>query len=74
VSMHKLRSRSFEVKRVDVVGAEMMSPGVTWTFLGMPCAIALVGDICTMWARRVEKLGSSEVRHRKEASVRASET
>jgi hypothetical protein len=49
----------------------MTSPGVTWTFLGMPCAIALVGDICTMWAQRVEKLGSSEVEHRKEASVRA---
>jgi hypothetical protein len=39
----------------------MTSPGVTWTFLGVPRAIALVGDSCTMWARRIEKPGSLEV-------------
>jgi hypothetical protein len=48
----------------------MTSPGVMWTFLGMTRAITLVGDICTMWARRVEKLKIFEVGHRKEASVR----
>ena len=48
--------------------------GVVWTFVGVPCSISLVGDICTMWAQRVENLRSSKFKHRKEASVRASET
>jgi hypothetical protein len=33
-----------------------MSHGVTWTSLGIPRAIALVGYGRTMWARRIEKL------------------
>jgi hypothetical protein len=33
----------------------MTSPGVTWNFLCVPHAIALVGDGCTMWARGIEK-------------------
>jgi hypothetical protein len=37
-----------------VVGPDDV-PGVMWTFLGIPRAIALVGDSCTMWARRIEK-------------------
>jgi hypothetical protein len=70
----KFLSPKFRSKRGRRGGGQMKSLGVTWTFLGVPHAIALVGDISTMWAWRVEKLGSSEVRHRKEASVRASET
>jgi hypothetical protein len=34
----------------------MTSPGVTWTFLGIPHAIALVGDDCTMWGPRLHNV------------------
>jgi hypothetical protein len=43
----------------------MTSSGVTWTFLGVPCAIILVGDNCTMWSQRILKSEVCNSRDRK---------
>jgi hypothetical protein len=34
----------------------MTLPRVTWNFLGVPRAIALVGDRCTMWGLRLRNV------------------